>query len=257
MLRSLVRVTTAVLAVSMLAAGCAAAASTSLGDREFLSVAVTEGGAPKQLVPGTRIRLTFSGADLGAQAGCNSIGGTYRIDNGRLVFAGGGMTEMGCNAERHAQDDWLVDLLAANPTVRLSGNELVLESGATVIRLMDRTVVEPDAAMVGPTWTLVSIMQGDAVSSIPDGQSATLRFGADGTLEVFAGCNRGGGTWSAVGGGIEVGPIALTKMACDGPSATIEAAVLQVLEAGTIAASIKSDILTLQAGGSGLQLQAT
>ena len=257
MLRSLVRVTTALLAVSMVAGACAAAAARSIGDREFLSVAVTDGGAPKQLVPGTRIRLTFAGGDLGAQAGCNAIGGTYRIDGGRVVFEGGGMTEMGCGPERHAQDDWLVALLDASPTVRLNGNELVLESGSTVIRLMDRTVVEPDANLVGPTWKLVSIIDGDAVSSIPDGQGATLRFGPDGTLEVFAGCNRGGGTWSAVGAGIEVGPIALTKMACDGPSATIEAAVLEVLEAGAIAASIKSDILTLQARGNGLQLQAT
>jgi heat shock protein HslJ len=257
MLRSLVRMTTALLAVSIIAGGCSAAAAGSIGDREFLSVAVTDGGAPKQLVPGTRIRLTFAGDDLGAQAGCNSIGGTYRIDGGRLVFAGGSMTEMGCGPERHAQDDWLVDLLDSSPTVRLNGDELVLESGSTLIRLMDRTVVEPDANMVGPTWKLVSIIDGDAVSSIPDGQGATLKFGADGTVEVFAGCNRGGGTWSAVGAGIEVGPIGLTKMACDGPSATIEAAVLEVLEAGSIAASIKSDILTLQAGGNGLQLQAT
>jgi heat shock protein HslJ len=240
----------------LVVAGCAVAGPAAIGNREFVSVAITEGGAPKQLVAGTRIRLNFAGTNLGASAGCNSIGGTYRLEGGLLVFEGGGMTDMGCEEPLHGQDDWLISVLDSEPAVRLNGNELVLEADQVVIRLQDRTVVEPDANIVGPTWTLVSVIDGDAVSSIPEGQSATLKFGADGSLEVFAGCNRGGGTWTAVGGGIEVSPLMLTKMACDGPSAMIESAVLAVLEADTISASIRSDVLTLQAGPNGLQLQA-
>ena len=255
--RSLLRLATGLVAVVVLAAGCSSAGAASLGEREFLSVNVTDGGAARQLVPGTRIRLTFAGNNLGASAGCNSIGGTYRIEGGRLIFEGGAMTEMGCDDARHAQDDWLVELLGSKPTVRLTGNDLTLESGATVVSLKDRTVVEPDANIVGPTWTLVSIIQGDAVSSVPDGQSATLKFGADGSLEVFAGCNRGGGTWEAVGGGINVSEIMLTKMACDAPGATIESAMMAVLDAGSISAEIKANTLTLQAGANGLQLQAS
>jgi heat shock protein HslJ len=240
--------------LAFLTAACSPAAM-SLADREFLSINVTDGGAARPLVAGTRIRLDFRGSDLGASAGCNSIGGSYRIEGGRLVFEGGGMTEMGCDQERHAQDDWLIQLLASNPTVRLVGNDLTLESGSVVVSLRDRDVVEPDANLVGPTWTLVSIIQADAVSSIPDGQSATLKFNADSSLEVFAGCNRGGGTWKSVGGGIEVSGLMLTKMACDGPSATIESAVLAVLEGGTIAAEIDANTLTLQVGANGLQFQ--
>jgi heat shock protein HslJ len=244
----------ALLAV-FVAAGCAAAV-TSLGEREFLSVAVTDGGAARPLVAGTRIRLTFSGTNLGASAGCNSIGGSYRIEGGRLVFEGGGMTEMGCDAERHAQDDWLVALLASNPTVRLAGSDLTLESGSVAVSLRDREVVEPDANIVGPTWTVESIITGDAVSSVPAGATATLVFNADGTISVRPGCNQGGGTWKPIAGGIEVSALVLTKMACDGPGGQLESAVLEVLDQGTLAASIDSTVLTLQAGGRGLQLRA-
>ena len=254
------RPVTRLLALALLAilagAACAVAPATSLGDREFLSVNVTDGGAPRPLVPGTRIRLHFSGSNLGASAGCNSLGGSYRIEGGRLVFSGGGMTEMGCDPQRHAQDDWLVAFLASNPNVRLDGNDLILESGSVVVTLRDRTVVEPDANLVGPTWTLVSIIQGDAVSSVPQGQSATLKFGNDGSFELFAGCNRGGGTWQAVGGGIDFSQILLTKMACDGPASAIEGAMLGVLEADSTSAAIESNTLTLQAGANGLQFDA-
>lgn len=254
--RSIHRITAGLTLIALLLAACSPAAA-SLADHEYLSVNVTDGGAARPLVAGTRIRLNFSGANLGASAGCNSIGGTYRIEGGRLVFEGGSMTEMGCDPERDKQDQWLITLLGSKPTVRLVGNELTLESGAIVVRLLDRPVVEPDANLVGPTWTLVSIIQGAAVSSVPDGQEATLKFGADSTVEVFAGCNRGSGTWRLVGAGIEVATLGLTKMACDGPSAMIEAAVLQVLGAGSISAEIKADTLTLQVGGSGLQFLAT
>jgi heat shock protein HslJ len=240
---------------ALMTAACSPAAA-SLADHEFLSVSVTDGGAARPLAAGTRIRLNFSGSNLGASAGCNAIGGTYRMDGGRLVFEGGSMTEMACDPERDKQDQWLITLLASKPTLRLVGNELTLESGSIVVKLLDRTVVEPDANLVGPTWTLTSIIQGDAVSSIPDGKGATLKFSADSRFELFAGCNRGGGSWKLVGGGIEVSDVVTTKMACDGPAATIESAVMEVLRAGSLSAEIRGNSLTLQADANGLQLTA-
>lgn len=246
----------ALIALLTAAAGCAASAPL-LADREFLSVAVTEAGAARPLVAGTRIRLQFGATSLGASAGCNSMGGTYRIENGRLIFEGGSMTEMACDQDREAQDTWLVQLLGSKPAIRLTGDELILESGSTVVRLLDRKVVEPDVALAGPTWTVVSIITGDSVSSIPDGVIATLVFNADGTLTLNAGCNQGGGSWKLAGSGIEVSELVLTKRACDGAAGQLESAVVGVLRGGALAAAIKSNVLTLQAGGQGLQLRAT
>ena len=213
--------------------------------------------SPRPLVAGTRIRLDFRASDLGASAGCNSMGGTYRIDNGRLVFEGGSMTEMACDEDRMKQDQWLITCSASKPAARLTGDELILESGSIVVRLLDRKVVEPDVALTGPTWTVVSIIDGGAVSSVPAGAVATMVFKADGTLELNAGCNQGGGTWKAVGTGIEVSDLVLTKKACEGPGGQLESAVVGVLRAGSIAAAIDSNQLTLQAGTQGLQLRAS
>jgi heat shock protein HslJ len=236
---------------------CSAAAGPQLTDRVFLSVAVTDGGAPRALVPGTRIRLTFQANNLGASAGCNMMGGTYRIDGGVLVTDALAMTEMGCDDERHAQDDWLSALLGSRPTIRLNGDELTLESGSVVVRLMDRKVVEPDLALVGPTWTVDSIISGDAVSSVPAGVVATIVFAADGTVTVKPGCNEGQGTWKSVGTGIEISGIGLTKKACQGPAGQLETAVMAVLGAGQLASTIDANLLTLQSGANGLQLRGS
>lgn len=243
-------------ATTMLAGGCSAQAG-QLTDREFLSVNVTERGAARPLVAGTRVRLHFSASELGASAGCNSIGGSYRVEGGRLVFEGGSMTEMGCDEPRHAQDEWLVEFLASKPTVRLAGTDLTLEGGTTVLALRDRTVVEPDQNLVGPTWTVESLINGDAFSSVPGGAVATLVFAADGTVQVATGCNRGSARWSATGPGIQVSDLVLTKMACQGAGAALESEVVAVLDQGSLVAEIKANQLTLVSGTRGLGLRAS
>jgi heat shock protein HslJ len=261
--RSAIRAFFAVTLFALLASAVACQGSgpgglgATLAGREFIGVTVVENGAMRPLVAGTHIRVRFDATNVTASAGCNTMGGTYRVQDGRLRYVAGATTAMGCDQERHAQDAWLSGFLASNPAVRLSGNDLVLDGGATVVSLLDREVAEPDAKLVGPTWTLDSIITGDAVSSVPGDVTATLLFKDDGTVDVFAGCNRGSGTWSATGTGITFGPIALTKMACQGPGAGVESDVVGLLGQGSVAAAIDADRLTLQAGGRGLVYRAT
>jgi heat shock protein HslJ len=245
------------LAIVLVGASLAACGTVApeVKDREFLSVAVTENGVPRALVAGTRISLRFGDDEVGAHAGCNQLGGSYRIDLGRLLYDATHQTAMGCDEGAHAQDAWLVEFLSTDPTVRIAGAELTLDNGATVIRLLDREVAEPDVNIVGPTWAVESIIQGDTVSSVPAGARATLVFKADGTVDVEAGCNRGGGRWTLEGGGIRIDELGLTKMACQGPGGALEGAVLGVLGSGTLQARIDANVLTLSAGNAGLQLR--
>jgi heat shock protein HslJ len=238
-------------------AGCQAAASVSLEDREFLSNGISDGGAAFNLVPGIRIRLGFMATNLTANAGCNTFGATYRVEGGRLVIDGGAMTEMGCDNGRNQQDQWLFAFLGSKPGVTLAGNDLTLDNGQVIMRLVDRRIAEPDRNIVGPTWTVTSIIAGDAVSSVPAGATASLVFGADGSVEVNDGCNRGRGSWAAEGTGITFHEVVLTKMACEGAAGELETAVLAVINAGTVQASIRANVLTLRAGDQGLQLTAS
>jgi heat shock protein HslJ len=234
---------------------CQPAAQPSLAGRTFLSVGITENGAPKALVDGTRIRLDFKDGSISANAGCNQIGGEFQLQNGILVLGALSQTEMGCDPARMAQDTWLVGVLGSKPRLTLAGDQLSIDAGSVVIHLADRRVVEPDLAITGPTWTVDSIYSGESVSSVPDGAVATLVFHADGTLDVNAGCNQGSARWAAVGTGIEVSALGLTKKACPGAAGELESAVVATLRAGTIAADIEADRLILRAGAAGIGLR--
>jgi heat shock protein HslJ len=183
------------------------------------------------------------------------MGGEVRVDAGVLVLDGGAMTEMGCDAERHAQDAWLFDFLAGRPTVRLAGNELELQAGGTIIRLLDRELAEPDLEPTGTLWTVDSIIAGDAVSSVPAGVTATIRLLPGGDLALDTGCNTGSGRFAIDGATIRFTDIGLTKRACDGPAGAMEGAVLAVVGADAVTWSIDAHNLTLGAGPAGLILR--
>ncbi len=237
--------------------GCtsAGASADSLAGRTFLSGAVTEGGVARTLVPGTQIRLSFgSDRNLGVSASCNSMGATYRVENGVLRTDRAAITEMGCDQDRMAQDDWVFAFMGSGPTVVLSGDSLTLARGNTVVVLIDKEVAEPDLPLVGPTWTVHSIIDGDAVSSTPDGVVTTLRFGSAGRVDVATGCNQGNGRFALDGATLRVSKLVLTKRACADPTRRIESAVLAVLGSGSISVRIDASDLTLMAGSSGLGL---
>lgn len=219
--------------------------------RIFLSTQVLVDGRERPLVPGTRVRLEFSQGRLGASAGCNRLGGAYRLDGDVLRLADAAVTEMGCDPARHDQDEWLFTLLGSAPTVSLAGDTLTLRLGSTIIALLDRRVAEPDLPLVGPSWRLTSILAGEVVSSVPPGVVARLEFGADGRLAVDTGCNTGGGTYRLEGDRLVV-DLALTKRLCLGPAGQVEAAVIRVLQAREVVVGIEASTLRLVAGSAGL-----
>ena len=51
-----------------------------------------------------------------------------QLDGDRIVTDGLGSTEMGCDAERHAQDEWLEAFLVARPKLKLEGAKLTLST---------------------------------------------------------------------------------------------------------------------------------
>ena len=247
-------------AAALFLAGCAVGGSpspsASLDGRAFLSVAVSDGGQPRPLVSGTRIRIAFSSGRISASAGCNALGSSYRLDGGRLIVDQLGQTDMGCDPPRLEQDAWLAAFLADHPAVRLAGDDLALQRDSTIIELLDRRVADPDRPLVGTTWRVGSIIAGQAVSSVPAGASATLTLQPDGRFALDTGCNTGGGKYTVEGTTVRLSAIALTKRACPGPAGELEQAVLGVLQLSPITFEIEARALTLTAGDHGLGLLA-
>jgi len=227
-----------------------------LDDREFVSVLVTQNGKPKALVSGTKVRLSFPAGTLSASAGCNNMGGDYEIKDGALVVDQLAITDMGCQNNLMNQDQWLSTFLSSKPKVSLDGNNLVLTSDSTEITFLDRQQAEPDQPLTGITWGLTTILDGETASSVPNGVTATLLFNDDGTVQIYDGCNSGGGQYTVEGSTLHLSQVVSTQMACGGDKDEVAAAIRQVLGAEEIDFSIDHTTLSLQAGGHGLQYDA-
>ena len=233
------------------------AAPASLDGRTFVSTSVTRGGADFPLVNNTQLRLTFDPPVLHGTAGCNSMSGNYLIAGNVLHVDQLAMTEMACDPPALMdQETWFAQLLGSQPTLALDGNNLTITSADTVVTMVDREIAEPDAKLVGPVWTVDTIISGEAASSVPQGVIASLQFDENGGLTLNTGCNDGGGKYTVDGGTITFSDLVTTEKACAGAAGQLEQAVVAVLSAGTVDYSIDANRLTLTAGAAGLGLTA-
>jgi len=190
-------------------------AAAQLAGRTFLSTSVTG----HDLVDGSRIDIAFrEDGTVQADAGCNSLSGPYRIEDGTLNASGLSQTEMGCDQDLMDQDSWFSGLLATGLGVDLNGDVLTLTGKGVTIQLTDRRVVDPDRPLEGTTWVLTGIVTGTGpdgtVSSVPRGITATLRL-ADGKIHFFDGLNDSEGAITVAGETVHVdGDIATSAVGC-------------------------------------------
>jgi heat shock protein HslJ len=89
----------------------------------------------------------------------------------------------------------------------------------------------PAGKLTGGTWTVVSINGARVLA----GRAAVIGFAAgdghDGTVSGSAGCNRFNGAWRQSGDAIEIGALAMTRMACGPAVMAMEAKLTGVLGA--------------------------
>jgi heat shock protein HslJ len=82
------------------------------------------------------------------------------------------------------------------------------------------------AGLGGTSWQLVEIQSMDDSQGITrpdDGSKYTISFEKDGRVAARLDCNRGIGPWkndiaNAMGGSLEIGPLAVTKALCPPPT---------------------------------------
>ncbi len=232
-----------------------AAAAADLAGRTFASTAV-RGHEP---VSGTEVTIAFEPERMSAQAGCNTMAGGWSIADGRLRAGELATTQIGCDPALAAQDEWLGAFLADAPRIALDGDALTLASDDATIELREAAPRGP-RPIAGTRWRLTTIGErSGTVANVPAGvEPPTLLIGDNGAVELFAGCNRGGGTAEVRDDGfVDFGPIALTRMACDRAAMRVEAAVTGIL-AGRVAAGFSGEgDLSLAREGRHLAFTAT
>ena len=207
------------------AGGTASDSPATLVDRAFWSTAVTVDGEPFSLVEGTRIQLEFGADEIRADAGCNNLFASYSFDDDQLVVDDAGTTEMGCDPERHAQDDFVIGFLTSRPTAEVVDDTLTLSNpdGVTMI-LLDTVVADPDRELTGQAWEVTGFFDETAAWSTAIATPATLDF-RNGTLDGTSGC----------------GPIPFT------PTIEVDGATIAVTgDVGDVEWCTGSDALTLE-----------
>jgi heat shock protein HslJ len=105
--------------------------------RVFHATAITENGAPKQLVPGTELTVRFRAPyELEVYAGCNTLGITAHIeDENRIVPDEFMATNLACLDDRAAQDAWIADFFEEGPQWSSDSGDLILLTDTMEIRL--------------------------------------------------------------------------------------------------------------------------
>lgn len=254
--------TTAVVML-LLAGGCGADDGSTGGDgeltgRTFLSESVTEGGQDRGLVADTRISLNFTtDGQVSANAGCNHLLGEVTITTERLEVGPMGGTEMGCDPQRHAQDEWLMDFLESSPTWLLDGDRLTLTAGNTEIVLLDREVADPDRPLEGTRWLVDTIISADIASSMRAGTEGSAWFVVEGErFTANSGCRDFEGTVAVGEDTLSFGDVVQTDPMCAEEYREVDDA-MQAIFGGEVEYSIEAGRLTFtQTGGEvGLGLQ--
>lgn len=114
------------LGLSLAASGCVAAPAGgpfSLDDTRWHFAAI-DGAAPVS----PQAVLTFQSGRIGANVGCNGMGGPWRIEGVRLIAGPLISTQMWCEGKMD-QERAVSALLSGSPEVRMSGSRLSLRSG--------------------------------------------------------------------------------------------------------------------------------
>ncbi|MGC4938006.1 META domain-containing protein [Kribbella sp. DT2] len=205
-----------------------AGGSSGLSGKTYLATALTENGAPKKLAPSTQISLTFKDdGSLGANAGCNSIGGTASTDGGTLKVADLNMTNMACDTPRQQQEDWLLSVLNSEPTWKTEADQLTITGQDKVIVLQDRETAQPDVALDSTKWVLESVIAGETAST-PGNGGAYLTING-GRVTGSTSCNELQGVVARTGDKLTFGEIGTTRRACSGAAGALEKTMLATL----------------------------
>lgn len=230
-------------------------------DRTFIATSVTEDGAPKAIVEGTRISVDFRAEGrVGAHAGCNSMGGTGSIESGRLMVSDLATTEMGCPGGLMEQDAWVADFLTSGPALALAGDELTLTGDRITMVLLDREVADPDRSLLGTPWTVTTVFTGDSASNSIHPVPAVLTIDDSTGSELSrpfvttTGCVGGELRGTAAVSGSNITFAVTEERPCIGGSNVVDEAVRATLT-GELSYEIEADQLRLlRPSGDGLGL---
>lgn len=134
---------------------------------------------------GREVTLRVDGAEAGGTSACNLYGGRVQVDGDSVRLSELGGTEMGCEPDVMALEQRYLEALRTVERGERSDDELTL-SGADVSLEFSLDPPVEEAALVGTTWLLESLIDGESVSSVAS--EGELRFLDGGAMVATVGC---------------------------------------------------------------------
>ncbi len=176
------------LSALLLVTACGDQVGTTTGDvdldgRWHLVSGRDAGGAFE--LAGRQVTLEVRGQEAGGTSACNLYSGTVTVAGQDVSFGGLGGTEMACEPAVMALEQRYLEALGAVRHGRRSGDALRLSGPDITLELSLAPPVE-DADLVGTTWDLESLVDGETVSSVA--VEGDLRFLESGLLVAALGC---------------------------------------------------------------------
>jgi heat shock protein HslJ len=220
----------------------------------------TVDGAPLGLPDDVRVTLlpgaggSEDPAAVSGVSGCNHYFSTMTVDGDAVTFPAEGIggTEMACEPGLMALESTYLAALPRVATGRWDGDRLTL-AGDGVELVFTGVEAVPTQDLVGTTWRLDSLLDGETASSTVAGADpATLELGEDGTVTGGTGCRTLSGRYEVV-----ADEVLLTELAAEGECpaelAAQDAHVVEALGDGfTVVVDGGSLVVSSSRGGLGL-----
>lgn len=212
-------------------------------------VSGTSAGQAIPLVDGRPITLVIDGGSASGHA-CNQYSGTVTLTGTRIKFSAMAMTEMACDEPMMTAEAAYQAALAAVDAASRSGDVLTLSGPGAELRFQLEPPVA-DVGLVGTTWTLTTLIDGQVASSAVS-SPATLLFAADGSMTGSTGCRPLTARYTLSGSTVTVSGFSVNTFACTVLTAPQDQRVAAVLS-GQFTFKVSGTSLTLSApDGSGL-----
>jgi heat shock protein HslJ len=188
------------------------------------------------IVPVGNLQLLMANDNTFAiSGGCNTIGGTWLLEDGqKLTLNLGPSTLMACEESLMKQESAVNELLAQVNAYQFDGETLTLTTatGGSVSFREASAPVLPDEqvlqALLSANWELAAMSVGkDAIVAFET--RPTILFAADGTFSGSTGCNQFFGNYTLSEGLLSLMVGGTTKMACEDALMQQETTVLEAL----------------------------
>jgi heat shock protein HslJ len=182
--------------------------------------------APVSPVGEQSITLIFGADSIGGSGGCNTYGGSYRVDGTTISFSNIFSTLIACEPEEIAkQEQAYFRALRTATEFRFADGLLIIGYGTGETLVFTRLLTFADS-----TWRLIAIESPSAGLELTQERAITLKLTADGA-GGSSGCNTYRTTPTYREDSISFAQIVSTQMMCAEPIMTLERTYLEALSA--------------------------